>query len=64
MNRTAPEQTQVYEFFAWALTEILKDFIRLGVHLCIQVMHWNPSLCKKLQQITIQHFVTILQSGS
>ena len=40
MDRTASQQTQIYETFAWAYIEVLNNFICGGVLLCIQVIQW------------------------
>ena len=61
MNRTAPQQTQVYEICVWMEIEILNNFICQGV-LCIHGMYWDTCLQRKLQQITIQQSEVISQS--
>ena len=53
MKRTAPRQTQVYEISVWMHIEILNN-LYVKECLCIQGMHWDTCLHRKLQQIIIQ----------
>ena len=62
MNRITRQHIQVYEISEWAQIEILNNFKCAGLPLCIQVTHWNTASLRKLQQIAIQYFETVLQS--
>ena len=50
------------KFLACAQIEILNNFL-VKVSLCIKDMHRNAPPRRKLQQVTIQYFETILQSS-
>ena len=64
MDRATPQQAQVYEIFLKGHRSILNNFIQGAVILSIQGTHWDTPPRSTLQQIPIQNFETIFQSGS
>ena len=64
MDKGTPRQAQVYEIFLKGHRSILNNFIHGAVILSIQGTHRDTPPRSTLQQIPVQNFETILQSGS